>query len=73
MAEDRDTPITAAGDTNLRSIGAEADSQGGLVAAPVQDVRTSAVLAQCEGSPRLMTHGTPARDNSVARPCDTPA
>src|SRR3954453_1956226 len=52
MSQDRDTPITAAGNTNLRSISAQADSRCGLVAAQVQDVRTSDVLGQCERSPR---------------------
>src|SRR4051794_8201413 len=41
MSQDRDTPVTAAGDTNLKSIKVQADSRGGLVAAPVQDVGTS--------------------------------
>lgn len=40
MSEDRDTPITADGNTNLRSVGAEPDSRCGLVAPPVQDVRS---------------------------------
>src|SRR4051812_6698345 len=71
MSQDRDTPITAAGNSNLRSIGAEADSRCGLVAARVQDVRTSDVLGQCECSPRLTRaehrRATTAYDRAIRR------
>jgi hypothetical protein len=66
MPQQRDTPITAAGNTKRRSIGAEADSRGGFVAAPVQDVRTSDVLER-DAPPMHQAAERPERDDPPGR------